>query len=59
MPVREKPSPEKQSMRSLKAALMIATVIAFGLLHVVGSALLPKRTAPRQSDITETMMNRD
>ena len=28
MPVREKPSPERQSMRSLKAALMIATVIA-------------------------------
>ena len=46
-------------MRSLKAALMIATVIAFGLLHIVGSALLQKRTAPRPTDITETMMNRD
>jgi hypothetical protein len=59
MSARERSPPEKQSVRSLKAALMIATVIAFGLLHIAGSALLHERTAPRPIDITEAMRNRD
>jgi hypothetical protein len=59
MPARENASPEKQTARSLIAALMIATVAVFGLLHVVGIVLLHEQAAPRTGDITDAMMNRD
>ena len=56
---RESPPPEKQPVPSLKAALMIVAVIAFGMLHIAGSALLHERTGSRPIDVTEAMRDRD
>jgi hypothetical protein len=59
MPVRESSLPEKRSAISLKAALMTAIIVVFGILHVVGAMWLHDAASPRPIDTSEVMMNRD
>ena len=57
--VRKNSCPEKQAAISLKAALMTAVILVFGILHVVGAVLLHDAAAPRPVDTSEVMTNHD
>jgi hypothetical protein len=59
MSVREISSLEKRSAISLKAALMTAIIVVFGILHIVGAMWLHDGASPRRIDTSEVMMNRD
>jgi hypothetical protein len=59
MSVREDASPQRRSAISLKAALMTATIVVFGILHVVGAMWLQQAASPRPANTSEVMMNRD
>jgi hypothetical protein len=59
MSVRESSSPEKRSTISLKAALMTAIIVVFGILHLVGAMWLHGAASPRPIDTSEVMTNRD
>jgi hypothetical protein len=59
MSVHENSCPEKPAALSLKAALMTAVIVVFGILHVVGAMMLHDAAAPRPIDTSEVMTNRD
>jgi hypothetical protein len=59
MLARENYRPEKQAAISLKSALATAVIVVFGILHIVGAVLLHEAAAPRPTDTSEAMMNRD
>jgi hypothetical protein len=59
MLARENSCPEKQAAISLKAALITAVVVVFGILHVIGAVMLHDAAAPRPIDTSEVMTNRD
>ena len=59
MSAREISSLKKRSAISLKAALMIAIIVVFGILHIVGAMWLHDAASPRPIDTSEVMMNRD
>ena len=59
MSVRQSSSLEKRSAISLKAALMTAIIVVFGILHIVGAMWLHDAASPRPIDTSEVMMNRD
>jgi hypothetical protein len=59
MPARENPVPERSAAISIKAALMAAVIVVFGILHIVGAMVLHNAAAPRPIDTSEAMMNRD
>jgi hypothetical protein len=59
MLARENSCPEKQTAISLKAALITAVIVVFGILHVVGAVMLRDAAAPRPIDTSEVMTNCD
>ena len=59
MSVRESSSPKNTSAISLKATLMTAIIVVFGILHVVGAMWLHDAASPRPVNTSEVMMNRD
>lgn len=59
MSVRESSSPERPSAISLKATLMTAIIVVFGILHIVGAMWLNDAASPRPTDTSEVMTNRD
>jgi hypothetical protein len=59
MTARENSRPERRTAISLKAALMTAVIVGFGILHIVGAVLLHNASTPRPIDTSEAMMNRD
>jgi hypothetical protein len=59
MIVRGNSSAERQSTISLKATVMTALIVAFGILHIVGAVLLHDAGQPRPVNTSEVMMNRD
>ena len=59
MSIRESSSREKPSAISLKATLMTAIIVVFGILHIVGAMWLHDAASLRPIDTSEVMMNRD
>jgi hypothetical protein len=59
MLVRQYSRPEKQTMISLKTALIMAVLVVFGILHVVGAVLLHDAATPRPIDTSEMLTGRD
>jgi hypothetical protein len=59
MLVRQYSRPEKQTVISLKTALITAVLVVFGILHVVGAVLLHDAATPRPIDTSEMLAGRD
>ena len=59
MSAREITSLRKRSTISLKAALMTAIIVVFGILHIVGAMRLHDAASPRPIDTSDVMMNCD
>lgn len=59
MLVRQNSRPEKRTAISLKATLMTAVIVVFGILHVIGAVMLHDAASPRPIDTSEVMTNRD
>ena len=59
MLIRDNSSSGKQAAISLKAALITAVIVVFGILHVAGLVLLHDAAAPRPIDTSEMMTNHD